>query len=93
MAVQNATASDQFILATVKRDYHLSLAIFVSGIVWVVAISAYSLWANSTGNYPTSFGAGLAIYLIGTAAGMMILLGGTVAFYNWRFLRRNWPYG
>jgi len=73
-------------LSAWRRDYRLSLALLVVGIVLVVAISAFSYWANSTGNYPTSFGAGLAIYLIGTAGGMLILLAGTVAYYHWKGL-------
>ncbi len=74
-------------LSAWRRDYRLSLALLVAGIVILVAISAFSFWANSTGDYPTSFGAGLAIYLIGTAGGMLILLAGTVAYLHWRGLR------
>ncbi len=74
-------------LSAWRRDYRLSLALLVAGIVILVAISAFSFWANSTGDYPTSFGAGLAIYLIGTAGGMLILLAGTVAYFHWRGLR------
>ena len=74
-------------LSVWRRDYRLSLALAVAGIAIVAAISAFSFWANSTGNYPTSFGAGLAIYLIGTAGGMLILLAGTVAYFHWRGLR------
>jgi len=87
MAAQNAAASDQTIFSTWRRDYRLSLALLVAGIVMVVAYFAFGGWANSTGNYPTAFGAGLAIYLIGTAGGMLILLAGTVAYYHWRGLR------
>jgi len=87
MAAQKAATSEQIMLSTWRRDYRLSLALLVAGIVLVVAISAFSFWANSSGNYPTSFGAGLAIYLIGTVGGMLILLAGTVAYYHWRGLR------
>ncbi len=52
-----------------------------------VVYFAFGGWANSAGNYPPTFGAGLAIYLIGTAGGMLILLAGTVAYYHWRGLR------
>ena len=87
MVSQHAAASDQTILSTWKRDYRLSLALLVAGIVMVVAYFAFGGWANSTGNYPTTFGAGLAIYLIGAAGGMLILLAGTVAYYHRRGLR------
>ncbi|HYA70116.1 MAG TPA: hypothetical protein VEH28_01935 [Thermoplasmata archaeon] len=93
MAARNAAASDQIVHSIAKRDFRLSLGIFVAGVAMVLATSAFSLWANSTGNYPTSLGGGLTVYLIGTAGAMMVLLGGTVAFYHWRFLRQNWPYG
>ena len=88
MAAQGAAASDQTLRSRWMRDYRLSLALLVAGIVTVVALFAFSYWANWTGNYPTSFGAGLAIHLIGTAGGMLILLAGTVAYFHWRGLRR-----
>ena len=69
------------------RDYRLSLALLVAGIVMVVALLAFSYRANSTGNYPTSFWTGLAIYVTETGGGMLILLAGTVAYYHWRGLR------
>lgn len=87
MPAQSAATSEQIMLSAWRRDYRLSLALLVAGIVILVAISAFSFWANSTGDYPTSFGAGLAIYLIGTAGGMLILLAGTVAYFHWRGLR------
>ncbi len=87
MAAQNAVTSEQTMLTAWRRDYRLSLALVVAGIVMVVAISAFSFWANWTGSYPTSFWGGLAIDLIGTAGYMLILLGGTVAYYHWRGLR------
>ncbi len=70
-----------------RRDYRLSLALVVAGIVLVVAISAFNFWASSTGNLPTSWWGGDALDLIGTAGGMLILLGGTVAYYHRRGLR------
>ena len=87
MAAPSAAASDQTISSRWRRDYRLSLALLVAGIGMLVALLAVSYWANVTGNYPTSFGAGLAIYLIGTAGGMLILLAGTVPYYHWRGLR------
>jgi|GEM_PF-4579372 len=87
MAAQNAVTSEQTLLTAWRRDYRLSLALVVAGAVLVVVIAAFSFWANSTGNYPTSLGAVLAIKVIGTAGGMLILLAGTVAYYHWRGLR------
>lgn len=70
-----------------RRDYRLSLALVVAGVVLVMAISVFNFLANSTGNYPTAFWGGLTIDLVGTAGGMLILLGGTVAYYHWKGLR------
>lgn len=87
MADLNTAAADQIIISSWIRDYRLGLALLVAGIVVVVALYSFSFWANSTGNYPTSFGAGLAIDLIGTAGAMLILLAGTVAYFHWRGLQ------
>ncbi|MGA8302720.1 MAG: hypothetical protein WA691_05815 [Thermoplasmata archaeon] len=86
MAPQDPEASDQSTFSTWRRDYRLSLALFVAGIVLVVAYFAFGGWPNSTANYPTTFRAGLAIYLLGSAGGALILLAGTVAYYHWRGL-------
>ena len=59
LAGQNTAASEQTILAAWRRDYRLSLALVVAGIVTVAANFTFSFWANSTGNYPTSFWTGL----------------------------------
>jgi len=67
MAVENASASGQVVLSIAKRDFRVSLAIFVAGIVMVLATLTFSLWANATGNYPASLGGGLTVYLVGTA--------------------------
>jgi hypothetical protein len=87
MAAPSAAALDQTILSRWMRDYRLSLALVVAGLVMAAAASAFSFWANSTGNYPTSFWTGLAIYVTETGGGMLILLAGTVAYYHWRGLR------
>jgi hypothetical protein len=85
--VQNAAAPDQILLSAWNREYRRSLAIIVVGIVVLVAISAFGFWATSTGNYPTSGGTGLAIYLVGTAGFMLIVLGGSWAYTNRRLLQ------
>ncbi len=74
-------------LSAWRRDYRLSLVLLVAGIVMVAAYFAFGGWTNSIGNSTTTFGAGLAIYLIGAAGGMLILLAGTVAYYHWKGLR------
>jgi uncharacterized membrane protein YidH (DUF202 family) len=87
MAAQNAAASEQTLLARWRRDYRLSLVLIVAGIVMAVTYLVFGVETDWTGNYPTSLGVGLAIYLIGTAGGMLILLGGTVAYYHRKGLR------
>jgi hypothetical protein len=59
----------------------------VAGIVLVVVCFALGDWADSTGNYLTTRWASLAIYLIESAGGMLILLAGTVAYYHRRGFR------
>ncbi|MGA8709990.1 MAG: hypothetical protein WB786_02020 [Thermoplasmata archaeon] len=87
MAAENAVTSEQSMLTVWRRDYRLSLALLVAGLAMVVAYFAFGGWLNSIGNSSTTFGAGLAIYLIGAAGGMLILLGGTVADYHRKGLR------
>ncbi|MGP8075642.1 MAG: hypothetical protein ACLP8Y_02755 [Thermoplasmata archaeon] len=87
MAAQSAVTSEQIMISTWMRDYRLSLALLAAGIVMVVAYFVLGGATNSIGNSTTTFGAGLAIYLIGAAGGMLILLAGTVAYYHWKGLR------
>lgn len=87
MAAQNACASGQTMLSRWRRDYLLSLVLFGAGCAMAVGISAFSYWANSTGNYPTSLGASVAILATETAVGLLMLLAATVAYYHWRGLQ------
>jgi hypothetical protein len=61
--------------------------LLVAGVIMVVAYVALGGGAISTGSSAPTFVAGLAIYLIGVAGGMLVLLAGTVAYYHWRGLR------
>jgi hypothetical protein len=70
-----------------KKDRR-SFALPYIDIGGVAAIAAFDLWAISTGNYPTSFGAGLAIDLLGTAGFFLIVFAGTVAYFHRLGLRR-----
>ncbi len=87
MAAQNAATSVPTILSRWRRDYRLSLVLLAAGIVMAVAYLAVVSWTYSTGTYPTSLVVVLAIRVIGTAGGMLILLAGTVAYYHRRGLR------
>jgi len=89
MAAESAAASDQIMPSAWRRDYRLSLAILEAGIVVLVAFFAFVSWANLTGNYPTSFGAGLAINLIGTGGFSLIFVGAIFTFHNWSLLRES----
>jgi hypothetical protein len=87
MAAQSAAASDQTTFSRWVRDYLLSLVLIVAGAVVLLVSIAFTLWANSTGNYPTSYWTGLAIHVTETGGAMLILLAGTVAYYHWRGLQ------
>jgi len=87
MAAQNAAAPDQILLSAWNRNYRVGLAIIVAGIIILATIIAFSFWATSTGNYPTSGGGGLAIELIGTTGFMLIILGGSWVYTNRRLLQ------
>ena len=86
MAASNAARQDPILLSAWHHDYRVSLAVVAAGIIVLAALLGFGLWATSTGNYPTSFGAGLAIYLTGTAGFMLIVLGWSWAYTNRRFL-------
>jgi hypothetical protein len=87
MVAQSAAAPEPTLLSRWMRDYRLSLALLIAGIVIVVAVSVFSVWANSTGNYPPSFWTGFAMNVTGTGGGMLVLLAGTVAYYHRKGLR------
>ncbi len=92
MAAQNAAAPGRILLSAWNRNDRQGLTIVVAGIVMLVAVIAFSLWATLTGNYPASGSGGLAIGLIGTAGFMLIVLGGSWVYTNRRLLelsRRN----
>ena len=86
-APQNADVSGQTMVSRWRRDYRLSLILFGAGCVMAVGISVFSYWANSTGNYPTSLGASVAILAIQTDVGVLMLLAATAAYYHWRGLK------
>jgi hypothetical protein len=86
-AAQSAVGSDQTTFSRWVRDYLLSLVLIVAGAVIFLASIAFTLWANSTGNYPTLYWTGLAIHVAETGGAMLILLAGTVAYYHWRGLQ------
>jgi hypothetical protein len=92
MAAESAAASDQIMLSTRRRDYRLSLAILVGGIVVFVAVLAFAYLGNLTGSYPTSVGTGpvvLAIDVIGSAGFAMIFVGAIFASHNRSLLRET----
>ena len=89
MPAGSAAASDQALVSRWRRDYRLSVAILVAGIVMIVAISALSLWINSPGNYLSPFWSGLAVRVLGTAGGMLLLVGGIFTFHNWSLLQQS----
>ena len=89
MAALDAAGSDGITLAVWNRGYRLSLGLLAGGLALVLAISAFSYWAESTGNYPTAFWGGLALNLVEGAGGLLILLAGLMAYHHWSYLRQS----
>ena len=89
MVAPNAAGSDEAILSRWRRDYRRSLWILLVGIVVVATLIGFSFGANSTGSYPASGGAGLAVDLAGTVGSALILFGGIFAYHNWSLLRQS----
>lgn len=91
MAAQIAAAPDTILLSVSKtrRDYRLSLALLVAGIVVVVAFYGSVLWAESTGNYPTSIETDVAISTVGSVGFVLITVGAIFAGINRSLLRRR----
>lgn len=91
MAAETAAASDQIIPSASKtrRDYRLSLAFAVAGLVIVVASYSSMYWAEATGHYP---GAAFAVLVLGSLAGIgeiLIIVGAIFAGINWSLLRKR----
>ncbi len=89
MVAQTAADPSQILLSRWRRDYRLSLALFLAGVIMIAALAALSYWANSAGNYPSSFWTGLADRVLGTAGGMLTIVGGIFAYHNWALLRQS----
>ena len=83
MAAPSGASSDVLLRAAWDRNYRLGLRIMGVGAVVLLAALPLGLWANSTGNFPASFGAGL----VGTAGFLLIVLGGSWVYTNRRMLR------
>jgi hypothetical protein len=91
MAARNAAEPNRIALAALKRDYRLSRAILMAGVVVFVAVLAFAYLGILTGNYPTS-GTGpvvLATDVIGSAGFAMIFVGAVFASHNWSLLRES----
>ncbi|HTS33528.1 MAG TPA: hypothetical protein VMI55_06285 [Thermoplasmata archaeon] len=80
--------SDQAVLSRWRRDYRISRAILVVGLVVFGVIVAIDFWADLTGNVPPSGGPGLlALNLFGTAGFALVFVGTLFTFHNGSLLR------
>jgi len=95
MAAQDASATDQIRLSVSKtrRDFNLSLALLVTGIIISAGIITFEIWANSTGywnNFPTGPSPTTSALLsaIGGIGSTLVLVGAIFAAINWSLLRK-----
>lgn len=88
MAAQNATGSDHLVLSASKtrRDYRLSLALLVAGLV--ITVTSYSLMFS--GMTTSSFATATAISIVANIGGILVLVGAIFAAINWALLRTGW---
>ncbi len=91
MSVQNATAAAPVVPPSVLREYRLSLALLVAGIVLIGVTLAVNAWVSSSADQSSFSWAGLLAQVGETAGGVLILLAGTVAYYHRSFIRQNSP--
>jgi len=89
MSAPTAATSEQILLTRWRRDYRLSLVLFATGVVLVVAAATFNFWANSAWNYSPPLWVGVTLYATGTAGGMLLLLAGTVAYFHWKGLQMS----
>jgi hypothetical protein len=83
MSARNTAASDEVTrsVSRAQRDYRLSFAILVAGIVEFVGILAFAYLGNLTGNYPASGTGpvGLMIVVIESTGFAMMFVGSLFA--------------
>jgi hypothetical protein len=79
---------DQAVLTRWRRDYRVSRAILVVGLVVFGVTLAVDFWADLTGNVPAAGGPGLlALNLFGTAGFALAFVGSLFTFHNGSLLR------
>lgn len=87
-----AAAQNQILLSALKtrRDYRLSLALLVAGIVELVAFSSVAFWLSAISNYP-SIVTTVVISFIVSMGSILIVVGGIFTAINWSLLRQSRP--
>ncbi len=95
MTAQPVAMTDQIQLSVSKtrRDFKLSLALLVTGVILSAGIVSFELWANSTGYWidsPTGPSAITSALLsaIGGIGSTLVLVGAIFAAINWSLLRK-----
>lgn len=93
MDARNPTAPDPIFLPNSKsrRDCRLNRATLLTGIVVVVAYSGFTLWANASGNYPSSTPAWIAVSATGSFGFTLLTVGAVFTGVNFSLLRKSDP--
>ncbi len=89
MASPNTAGSDQVLLSVskIRRDYRLSLALLLAGVVVVAGFYGFVLWANAMGSWSSA--TLVVVSTIGNAGFVLILVGAIFAGINWSLLRKS----
>ncbi len=91
MAAQTPPASNDILLSAEKtrRDYRVSLALLVAGIILTGGVYGFEVWANTSGVYPISVLSSVFISAIGGVGSTLILVGAIFTGINWSLLRKS----
>jgi len=84
-----ATGQISLSLSKTQRDFRLSVALLIAGVVLAAGFYGFEYWAATTGLFFQSPAAFLMVEIFGNVAWVLILVGAIFAGVNWSLLRRG----